>query len=77
MKLRNEYEVTITPEGAWSIRHIHGEQCHQVAHGRVEETYNVMGRAEEAAQAWISTERNKRAEAARRARGNHVFTVKL
>ena len=50
MKLRNEYEVTITPEGAWSIRHIHGEQCHQVAHGRVEETYNVMGRAEEAAQ---------------------------
>ena len=75
MKVRREYEVTITPEGRWTIRFIHGEHCTTVATGQVDDTHNAMGRATEQALRWLDQKKSEEADLKRRAEGNKVFTV--
>lgn len=87
-KIRNEYEVTVTPEGAWGIVHLHGETKRAAAHGIVQcycteepadgvHLCNALGRADEAARRWLKEESNRKHAAKRKAEGNRTFTVKL
>lgn len=88
-KIRNEYEVTVTPAGVWRIVHIHGEQAREVAHGVAEcycgvdgpvddvHTCNAIGRGEEAARRWLKEEYNRQFAAKQKAEGNRVFRIRL
>ncbi len=74
MRRRNEYEVTVEPNGKWQIRHIIDDRSRQVSSGS-EEGPNCMQLAEDRARGWIDNEHKKLEESLSYRERCKVFTI--